>query len=469
MEIKTKIVATLGPSSDSYEKIKALLDAGLDLARINMSHGKHEEHKKKIDIINTLREEGYLPGIMMDLKGPKIRCGTFENDGVEFNEGDIVRIVKEDVVGNKERFSVSYKGLYDDLSVGDKFTFDDGLLGFKVIEKEENSILVCQVLNRYTLKSRKGLNAPYIKLMNEYISEKDEQDIEFLTKENVNFVAASFVRRKEDVIEIRRLLAKHNRDDIRIISKIESPEGVENIDEILEVSNAIMVARGDLGVEVDLTEVPEIQKELIHKCNLAGKPVIVATHMLDSMQTNPRPTRAEVSDVFNAILDGADAVMLSGESATGKYPVESVKTQDMIARKAEEILDYEKFANDFYESSNKSQGDAIGISVAKSALMLDAKLIVMFSNEFSAVRKLSKFKIKAPIIALVNDKNAAQALNGLYYGVNPIYCCKKNINKEEYALKIAKKQGVKKGENIIFVGVNEENNKADTMKIMQVK
>ena len=469
MKIKTKIVATIGPSSDSYDKLKALLDAGLDLARINLSHGTHEEHKRKLDAIDKLREEGYLLGVMMDLKGPKIRCGLFENDAVDFKAGDVVRIVKEDVLGNRERFSVSYKGLYDDLSVGDKFTFDDGLLGFKVIKKEENSTLVCEVLNNYTLKSRKGLNAPYIKLMNEYISEKDEKDIEFLVKENVNFVAASFVRRKEDVIEIRRLLAKHNRDDIRIISKIESPEGVENIDEILEVSNAIMVARGDLGVEVDLTEVPEIQKELIHKCNLAGKPVIVATHMLDSMQTNPRPTRAEVSDVFNAILDGADAVMLSGESATGKYPVESVKTQDMIARKAEEILDYEKFANEFYESSNKSQGDAIGISVAKSALMLDAKLIVMFSNEFSAVRKLSKFKIKAPIVALVNDKNAAQTLSGLYYGVNPIYCGKKNVNKEEYALKIAKKQGVKKGENIIFVGVNEENNKADTMKIMQVR
>ena len=469
MKIKTKIVATIGPSSDSYDKLKALLDAGLDLARINLSHGTHEEHKRKLDAIDKLREEGYLLGVMMDLKGPKIRCGVFENDAVDFKAGDVVRIVNEVVLGNRERFSVSYKGLYDDLSVGDKFTFDDGLLGFKVIKKEENSTLVCEVLNNYTLKSRKGLNAPYIKLMNEYISEKDEKDIEFLVKENVNFVAASFVRRKEDVIEIRRLLAKHNRDDIRIISKIESPEGVENIDEILEVSNAIMVARGDLGVEVDLTEVPEIQKELIHKCNLAGKPVIVATHMLDSMQTNPRPTRAEVSDVFNAILDGADAVMLSGESATGKYPVESVKTQDMIARKAEEILDYEKFANEFYESSNKSQGDAIGISVAKSALMLDAKLIVMFSNEFSAVRKLSKFKIKAPIVALVNDKNAAQALSGLYYGVNPIYCGKKNVNKEEYALKIAKKQGVKKGENIIFVGVNEENNKADTMKIMQVR
>ena len=469
MDIKTKIVATLGPSSDNYETIKELIDAGLDLARINMSHGKWEEHKAKIDVINKLRSDGYLLGIMMDLKGPKIRCGTFENDGIDLKKGDIIRIVKEDVVGNKERFSVSYKGLYDDLSINDVFTFDDGLLGFKLLSKEENDTLVCEVLNNHYLKNRKGLNAPYIKLLNEYMSEKDKNDIELLCKEDVNFVAASFVRRKEDVLEIRKLLAKNGRDDIKVVAKIESPEGVENIDDILEVSNAVMVARGDLGVEVDLTEVPNIQKQLIHKCNLAGKPVIVATHMLESMQSNPRPTRAEVSDVFNAILDGADAVMLSGESAMGKYPKESVKTQNEIARKAEEILDYEKFANDFYEASNKSQGDAIGISVSKSALMLDVKLIIMFSNEFSAVRKLSKFKIKAPIVAFVNKKENVSILNGLYYGINPIYLNRKVSNKEEYANKIAKQYGVKKGETIILVGVNEETNKADTMKIMQVK
>lgn len=469
MDVKTKIVATLGPSSDSYETIKGLLDAGLDLARINLSHGKWEEHKAKIDVINELRKDGYLVGIMMDLKGPKIRCDNFENDGINLKNGDVIRIVKEEVLGNNERFSVSYKGLYDDLKVNDSFTFDDGLLRFQVIAKEEPSTLVCEVKNDYFLKSRKGLNAPYIKLMNEYMSEKDKNDIELLCKEDVNFVAASFVRRKEDVLEIRKLLAKYKRDDIKVISKIESPEGVENIDDILEVSNAIMVARGDLGVEVDLTEVPNIQKELIHKCNLAGKPVIVATHMLESMQTNPRPTRAEVSDVFNAILDGADAVMLSGESATGKYPVESVNTQNEIAKKAEEILDYKRFANEFYEASNKSQGDAIGISVSTSTLMLDAKLIIVFSNKFSAIRKLAKFKIKAPIIAVMNDKASANVLNSLYYGINPVYVNRVINNKEEYASKIAKQYGVNKGESIILVGVNEENSKADTMKIMQVK
>lgn len=466
---KTKLVATLGPSSNTYQTIKALVDNGLDLVRINMSHGTYKEHQEKIQIIEELRKEGYLVAIMMDLKGPKIRCGSFENNGVDFHKGDITRIVKDDVVGNKERFSVSYKDLYGDLRIGDKFTFDDGILAFQVIDKEDDETLVCEALNDHFLKNKKGLNAPYIKLMNDYVSEVDEKDIEFACSMPINYIAASFVRRKQDVIEIRELLAKHNRDDIRIVSKIENPEGVENIDEILEVSNAIMVARGDLGVEVELQDVPQIQKELIKKCNIAGKPVIVATHMLESMQTNPRPTRAEVSDVFNAILDGADAIMLSGESASGKYPIESIKTQNTIAKKAEEILDYEKLANDFYESSNKSQGDAIGISVAKSILMLDAKLVVIISSSFSAIRKLAKFKFKAPIVAVINDKDLAIDLNGLYYGIDAYYNARKINDKEEYAIKIAKKHGVKKGESIIFVGVDEESKKANMMKIIQVR
>lgn len=467
---KTKLVATLGPSSDTYEVIKSLAENGLDLVRINMSHGLYSEHEKKIQIVEKLRDEGHLLAIMMDLKGPKIRCGMFENDGVDFHKGDITRIVKEDVLGNKERFSVSYKNLYDDVNVGDKFTFDDGILIFKVIEKEESSLsLVCQAQNDHYLKNKKGLNAPYIKLMNEYVSDVDRKDIEFACSQPVNYIAASFVRRKEDILEIRKLLASYNRDDIRIVAKIESPEGVENIDDIIAVSNAIMVARGDLGVEVELQDVPQIQKELIRKCNIAGKPVIVATHMLESMQSNPRPTRAEVSDVFNAILDGADAVMLSGESASGKYPLESVKTQNDIAKKAEEILDYEKLANDFYESSNKSQGDAIGISISKSVLMLDAKLIVVISTCFSAIRKLAKFKFKVPVVAIINDKDLATDLNGLYYGIKAYYNSRNIKDKEDYAIKLAKKHGVKKGESIIFVGVDEESKKANMMKIMQVK
>lgn len=466
---KTKLIATLGPSSDNYQTIKQMIDNGLDLVRINMSHGTYKEHQSKIEIIEQLRKEGHLVAIMMDLKGPKIRCGTFENDGVDFHKGDITRIVKDEILGNKERFSISYKELYNDVNVGDKFTFDDGVLSFKVIGKEDNQVLVCEALNDHFLKSRKGLNAPYIKLMNDYISDVDEKDIEFACSMPINYIAASFVRRKQDVIEIRNLLAKHNREDIRIVSKIENPEGVENIDEILKVSNAIMVARGDLGVEVELQDVPQIQKELIKKCNIAGKPVIVATHMLESMQNNPRPTRAEVSDVFNAIFDGADAIMLSGESASGKYPVEALKIQNDIAIKAEEILDYEKLANDFYESSNKSQGDAIGISVSKSILMLDAKLVVVISSSFTAIRKLAKFKFKVPIIAIINNKDLAMDLNGLYYGIDAYYNSRKIENKEKYALSIAKKHGVKKGESIIFVGVDEDTKKANMMKIMQVK
>ena len=465
---KTKLVATLGPSSDNYEIIKQLVLEGMDLVRINMSHGTHKEHQQKIEIIEKLRQEGYLTAIMLDLKGPKIRCGLFENDGVQFYKDDITRIVKEDVLGTKERFTVSYKDIYNDLSIGDKFTLDDGILCFEVVDKEED-VLVCKSLNDHFLKSRKGLNAPYVKLMNEYISEKDLQDIEFACKQPINYLAASFVRRKEDVMEIRKLLAKYNRDDIRIIAKIESPEAVENIDDILEVSNAIMVARGDLGVEVELQTVPQIQRELVKKCNIAGKPVIIATHMLESMQINPRPTRAEVSDVFNAVLDGADAIMLSGESASGKYPIESVRTQNDIAKKAEEMLDYEKLANDFYESSNKSQGDAIGIGVSKSVLMLDAKLVVIVSSSFSAIRKLAKFKFKAPILAITSDQKSAIDLNGLYYGIQANYVKKSITNIDSYVNNAAKKHGVKKGENIILVGVDSNNNKANMMKIIQVK
>ena len=471
---KTKIVATLGPASSDYETIKALANSGMDLARINMSHGTYEEHSKKIEIIERLQDEGYLIAVMTDLKGPKIRCGTFEDNGVDFEPGDITRIVKDDVLGNKERFTTTYKGLYEDLSIGDKFTFDDGLLLFEVIGKEtKEETLVCRALNAHFLKSKKGLNAPNIKLLNEYISDVDRRDIEYICTQNVNYIAASFVRRKEDLIELKNMLVEHGREDIKIVAKIESPEGVSNMDEILEISNAVMVARGDLGVEVDLEEVPFIQKQIIKKCNIAGKPVIVATHMLESMQTSLRPTRAEVSDVFNAVLDGADAVMLSGESASGKYPVESINVQVRIAKKAEEILDYERFASDFYESSNKSQGDAIGISVSKSCLMLDAKLVVIVSNSFTAARKLAKFKIKAPILSVVKDKSLAIALNGLYYGITAIYDEKEQDfsyeDKERLALDLAKKYGVKEGETIIFVGSNSKINKSNAMKILQVE
>ena len=471
---KTKIFATLGPASSDYKTVRAFAEAGLDLARINMSHGTYEEHSKKIEIIERLQNEGYLIAIMTDLKGPKIRCGMFENDGVEFNTGDITRIVKEDVLGTKDVFTTTYKGLYEDLSVGDKFTFDDGLLLFEVVDKEEdNKAIVCKALNNHFLKNKKGLNAPNIKLLNEYISEVDKRDIDYICTQSVDYVAASFVRRKEDLIELKKMLVERGREDIKIVAKIESPEGVSNMDEILEISNAVMVARGDLGVEVDLEDVPFIQKQIIKKCNIAGKPVIVATHMLESMQTSLRPTRAEVSDVFNAVLDGADAVMLSGESASGQYPVESINVQVRIAKKAEEILDYERFASDFYESSNKSQGDAIGISVSKSSLMLDAKLVVIVSNSFTAARKLAKFKIKCPILAVVRDKDLAITLNGLYYGITAI-CDEREQDynyeeKERLALELAKKYGVKEGETIIFVSSNSKINKSNAMKILQVE
>ncbi len=469
---KTKIIATIGPSSDSYEMLLSLAKSGLDVARINFSHGSHEEHLAKLENIERIyKEHNIIVSVMCDLKGPKIRTHNFEDGFIEFNKGDITRITMDRVLGNKEMFSVTYSGLYDDLIIGDKFSFDDGKLSFIVIDKEDNNILVCEALNDHYLKSNKGLNAPYVKLNNEYISKADEKDIAFLVKQNISYVAASFVRRKEDLLKLRELLDNHGRKDIKIVSKVESPEALDNIDEIIENSNAIMVARGDLGVEVEPEEVPLLQKLIINKCNIAGKPVIVATHMLESMQYSLSPTRAEVSDVANAILDGSDAVMLSAETATGKYPLESFLMQSRIAKKVENMLDYEKLASQFFEYSNKSQGDAIGIAVSTACLILDVKLVVMVANSLVAARKLAKFKIKSPIIVLINDKFEAQTLNGLYYGIKPLLS-NTNLNyeeKEKIALKVARENGIKEGENIILVTDNEDIGKSDSMKVLQVR
>lgn len=469
---KTKIIATLGPSSDNYLALLSMAENGLNIARINFSHGTYKEHFNKFEMIEKIyQQKGLILSVMCDLKGPKIRTHEFVDGGVEFKRGNMCKITMKNVIGTKEIFSVTYPGLYDDLKVDDLFTFDDGFIAFKVIDKLDNKILLCQALNDHFLKSNKGLNAPHIKIKNKYMSDADKEDLKFICNTNTSYIAASFVRKKADILELKNILASFNRSDIKIVAKIESPEAVENIDEIISVSDAVMIARGDLGVEVEFEEVPILQKLIIRKCNLAGIPVIVATHMLESMQFSPRPTRAEVSDVANAILDGADAIMLSGETATGKYPLESFLTQAKIALKAEEILDYEKFGNDFYEYSNKSQGDAIGIAVSKACLMLNVRLVVMISDSFDAARKLTKFKIKAEIIAVVKNRVSAQTLNGLYYGIKARILDKK-LNYEEkdlLAYEIAKEKGIKVGETIILVSDNSKNDKSNLMKILQVE
>ena len=335
---KTKIVCTLGPVSENEETLRELIKNGLNVCRLNFSHGSHEEHKGRMDLVKKLREELNMPtAILLDTKGPEIRTGKFDAPEVLLEEGQTFTITMKDVMGNKEMCTVSYKGLANDVKTGDTILIDDGLVGLTVKEVNGDDI-VCEVQNSGIVKNHKGVNVPGVKVNLPAITEKDRSDIEFGIEQGIDFIAASFVRKVSDVLAIREILEENNATHIKIISKIENQEGVDNLDEIIEVSDGIMVARGDLGVEIPTEEIPVVQKLMIKKCNEAGKPVITATQMLDSMIRNPRPTRAEVTDVANAIYDGTDAIMLSGETAAGKYPVEAVKTMATIAKRAEETM-----------------------------------------------------------------------------------------------------------------------------------
>ncbi|MDU7165561.1 pyruvate kinase, partial [Finegoldia magna] len=312
---KTKIVCTIGPASDSVETLKTLMQIGMNVCRLNFSHGSHEEHLQRIKNIKQAREELDLPvAIMLDTKGPEIRLGDFGVEQVQLSIGDQFTLTTRDVIGDQNICSVSYKGLPNDLSIGKKVLIDDGLAELEVIDIKDSDI-ICKVNNYGVLKSKKGVNIPNSKVKLPAITEKDISDIIFGIKNGIDYIAASFIRKSQDVLDIRKILEENNGNDIKIISKIESQEGVDNLDEIINTSDGIMVARGDLGVEIQTEIMPMVQKEIIKKTSLAGKPVITATQMLDSMIRNPRPTRAEVTDVANAILDGSDAVMLSGETA----------------------------------------------------------------------------------------------------------------------------------------------------------
>ncbi|MEW9033825.1 MAG: pyruvate kinase, partial [Planifilum fimeticola] len=331
---KTKIVCTIGPASEELSVLKRLMEAGMNVARLNFSHGSHEEHARRIERIRRAAEEtGKTVAILLDTKGPEIRTGDLRDGEVELKEGETFILTAEPVEGDASRVSVSYAGLPEDVHPGSTILIDDGLIKLTVVEVRGKEI-VCRVVNSGLLKNRKGVNVPGVRIQLPGITSKDAEDILFGLERGIDFIAASFVRKKEDVLEIRKLLEDRGAD-IPIIAKIENQEGLDNLDSILEVADGLMVARGDLGVEIPAEEVPLVQKRMIRKCNLLGKPVITATQMLDSMQRNPRPTRAEASDVANAILDGTDAIMLSGETAAGKYPVEAVETMARIASRAE--------------------------------------------------------------------------------------------------------------------------------------
>ncbi|RNB70065.1 pyruvate kinase [Brevibacillus panacihumi] len=415
---KAKIVCTIGPASESVETLKNLIEAGMNVARLNFSHGSHEEHAARIvNIREASRQTGKSVAILLDTKGPEIRTGSLEVDAVELIEGNRIVLTTEDVAGNAERVSITYRELPADVTVGDTILIDDGLIGLTVEEVRPTEI-VCLIKNGGTLKSKKGVNVPGVSINLPGITEKDAQDIEFGIRQGVDFIAASFVRKAADILEIRQILEQHGAS-IDIIAKIENQEGVDNVDEILVVSDGIMVARGDLGVEIPAEEVPLVQKQLIKKCNELAKPVITATQMLDSMQRNPRPTRAEASDVANAIFDGTDAIMLSGETAAGKYPVESVETMDRIALRAEQELNYREILLKQVTMKHVTITDAISQAVASAALDLNAAAIITATESGHTARMVSKFRPKAPIVAVTPHAGVIRRL-ALVNGVYPV-------------------------------------------------
>lgn len=418
---KTKIVCTIGPASESIDTLKQLINAGMNVARLNFSHGDYEEHGNRINNIKlAAKETDKSIAILLDTKGPEIRTGKFKDGQAEIIKGSIVHISMEEVEGTASKFSVTYKELIDDIHIGSKILLDDGLIELKVNKIDyDHREIITEALNSGMIKNKKGVNVPNVKVNLPGMTEQDASDIVFGIEQGVDFVAPSFIRRQSDVLEIRELLEKHQASHIQIIPKIENQEGVDNIEEILEASDGIMVARGDLGVEIPAEDVPLVQKELIRKCNTAGKPVITATQMLDSMQRNPRPTRAEASDVANAIFDGSDAIMLSGETAAGNYPVESVQTMSNIALKAETGLDYDMILRKLTKSVSMSITEAISQSVNHTALNLGVSAIITPTESGHTARMISKYRPKVPIIAVTFSETVNRQLS-LVWGVQSV-------------------------------------------------
>lgn len=416
---KTKIVCTIGPSSDSYEVLKALVNEGMNVARLNFSHGTHPEHKKRIDTIKKLRDDLDEPiAIMLDTKGPEIRIKTFKDGMIRIEQGQDFILTSEDLEGDETRVSVTYKDIAKDLKADDRVLIDDGLVEFTVISVDENNVYM-RAVNSGELSDRKGVNLPSVKVNLPTLTEKDIEDLIFGIENDVDFIAASFIRSAKDVLEIRKILESNGGDDIKIISKIENLEGVQNIGEIIDVSDGIMVARGDMGVELDEEDIPLVQKDIIRKCNLKGKFVITATQMLDSMIRNPRPTRAEVTDVANAILDGSSAIMLSGETAAGTYPVKACEMMRKIAVKIEDSLDYKIIVDSTNDEHEINITNSIAKATREAALDLDAKVIIAATTSGLTVRNISKFKPKSPIIAATTDEKVRRQL-AIEWGVYPI-------------------------------------------------
>ncbi|SHJ95008.1 pyruvate kinase [Hathewaya proteolytica DSM 3090] len=434
---KTKMICTIGPSSNNESVIKQLILAGMNASRHNFSHGNHETHKINMDMVKKVRKELDTPvAILLDTKGPEIRTGNFEKNVVELKEKNKFTIYcLETILGDETKCSVTYENLYKDVTPGDKILIDDGLVGLRV-EKIEQGKIHCVVINSGVVSNHKGVNVPGVSIKLPSLTEQDINDLKFAVEQDVDVIAASFIRTALDVINIRRTLNKFGGDKILIFSKIENQEGVDNIDKIIKYSDGIMVARGDLGVEIPAEEVPLVQKMIIEKCNAVGKPVITATQMLDSMMRNPRPTRAEASDVANAIFDGTDCVMLSGETAGGKYPVEAAETMARIAEKAESAINYEVIRN---RKSIKqiTVPDAISMATCTTAKQLNAKAIITSTQSGHTAKMVSKYRPESPIIAVTPYESVARKL-ALCWGVYSVYSEKVNTTDDMI------KQAVKK-------------------------
>lgn len=427
---KTKIVCTIGPSSQDEKSFRELVLNGLNVARLNFSHGTHQEHQEKIDVIKKVRSDlGTCTAIMLDTKGPEIRTRDFENGSAELVKGQEFVLTTRDILGNKDITSVTYEDFARDVMPGDKVLIDDGLISLEVVETLNETDLKCIVQNGGTVKNKKGINVPNVQINLPAMTERDISDIKFGIQNDVDYIAASFIRKADDVIAIRRILEEENADHIMIISKIENRQGVENIDDIIAVSDGIMVARGDLGVEIPAEEVPLVQKMLIKKCNDAGKPVITATQMLDSMMRNPRPTRAEVSDVATAIFEGSDAIMLSGETASGSYPTEAVQTMARIALMIENSLDYDEILKNKNISFQSSITDSISFATCRTCLDLHASAIISATSSGYTAAAVSRYRPKAPIIAATQDEQVMRRMS-VYWGVYPIQISKLNSTDE---------------------------------------
>ncbi|MCL1936365.1 MAG: pyruvate kinase [Defluviitaleaceae bacterium] len=450
---KTKIVATLGPASNNIEIMKNLINSGLNVARFNFSHGTHESHREMANTMKKASKElGVSVALMLDTKGPEIRTKALKADTIELKEGNKFILTSEDIIGDENRVSITHNGLSEDVKIGGKILLDDGLIEL-LIDNITDTNVECTILNGGILKANKGVNLPNVEVSLPSLTEKDIEDIKFAIAEDFDFIAASFVRTANDLKEIKRILKENNGSHIKIISKIENRQGVDNIDEILELTDSIMVARGDLGVEIDPEEVPIIQKSLIKKANKLGKPVITATQMLESMINNPRPTRAETSDVANAIIDGTDAIMLSGETAGGKYPEEAVKMMARIATKTEESLKYN--INNPYQNADikTTPTDAVGYAATSIAKSIEASAIITLTTSGFTANMISKFRPITKTISITPDKTVFKQLN-LTWGSIPILADCAAEPKELLAIAVktmSETNYLKKGDSVVIV------------------